>query len=72
MRRVKLTSARKLSGATLDEIIERVRGRLGEDVEINIEINPDLIGGIVVQQDDIVFDGSIRHQLERIKRHLGR
>ena len=70
--RVTVISAKRLDSATLDGIISRIRKKAGEDVEINIEIDPDLIGGIIIRHDDIVYDGSVRYQLERIKRQLKR
>jgi F-type H+-transporting ATPase subunit delta len=43
---------------------------LGKQVEILPQVNPEIIGGIVAQIGDDLFDGSVRTQLESLKRRL--
>jgi F-type H+-transporting ATPase subunit delta len=62
-----VTSATELS----DEQRESVRQRIvemsgGQQVELDVQINPDLIGGVVIKVGSQVFDASIRGQLRRI------
>jgi len=35
-----------------------------------VEIDPSLIGGVVAQVGGLVFDGSLRTQLERLRNNL--
>jgi F-type H+-transporting ATPase subunit delta len=41
-------------------------------VSVEVEVDPDLIGGIVAQVGDLVFDGSLRTQLEQLRNNLTR
>jgi F-type H+-transporting ATPase subunit delta len=43
---------------------------LGKQVEILPQVNPEIIGGIVAQIGDDLFDGSVRTQLASLKRRL--
>jgi F-type H+-transporting ATPase subunit delta len=51
----------------LASALERVYGRA---VALNIEIDPDLIGGISVQVGDEIIDGSIANRLETARRRV--
>ena len=63
------------SAAPLDPAIEaRLRGALekqtGKTVLLDKKIDPSLIGGVVAQVGDLVFDGSVKHQLEKLRTEL--
>lgn len=51
--------------------ISRLKGKLsaytGKRVEIVINIDPEIIGGLVVRIGDTVMDGSVKGHLERIR-----
>ncbi len=57
-----------------EEELEMVRGRLStilnKQIEIVPQVNPEIIGGIVAQIGDDLFDGSVRTQLASLKRRL--
>lgn len=55
-----------------DTLKEAIRAKLlknmpGMQIELKEEINPDVIGGFVLQVDDKLFDASIRRDLNDIK-----
>lgn len=55
-----------------DTLKEAIRAKLlknmpGVQIELKEEINPDVIGGFVLQVDDKLFDASIRRDLNDIK-----
>ena len=63
------------SAAPLDPNIEaRLRGALekqtGKTVLLDKKVDPSLIGGVVAQVGDLVFDGSVKHQLEQLRTEL--
>ena len=63
------------SAAPLDAAIEaRLRGALekqtGKTVLLDKKVDPSLIGGVVAQVGDLVFDGSVKHQLEKLRTEL--
>ncbi len=51
-------------------IIEAARALAGKEVDIDIAINPDLIGGITVEIGGILYDYSVRMTLEHISKNL--
>lgn len=46
--------------------------RAGHEVELDVEIDAKLVGGIVAQIGDTVFDGSLRSQLEQLRASLSK
>ena len=60
------------------ELDERKRARLrralsdrtGQEVRLEVTVDPDLLGGAIARVGDTVFDGSIRAQLERLRANL--
>ena len=70
--RVTVKSASPLSEgdcARLEEGLSRVTGKR---VTIEIEVDPSLIGGLSARVGGLVFDGSIRAQLEALEEELKR
>ena len=69
--------ARVISSGALDESMvaqlrERLRGLAGKDVLLQQEIDPSLLGGLLVELEGKVYDGSIRSQLEKMKQRIAR
>lgn len=69
---VKLTTAAKVPDALLDEIKSKLMDSdaTSEKVEISTDVNPDLIGGFVVEIGDKLYDDSIAHKLNEIKKQF--
>jgi F-type H+-transporting ATPase subunit delta len=61
---VTVTSASPVSRKQQDTIANALRERLGRDVNIEMEIDENLIGGAVIRAGDVVIDGSLRARLE--------
>ena len=53
--------------AALTESLER---RTGENVKLTVNVNTDIIGGVVVRMQDTIIDGSVRGTLERLREQL--
>lgn len=56
--------------------LERLRGSLrqlsGKDVILQQETDPGLIGGLVVELEGKIYDGSVRTQLDKMKQRIAR
>jgi len=66
-----ITSALKLSRQQEDTICDRVKAMTkSKSVELEVTINPDLIGGVIIKVGSQVVDASIRGQLRRLKSSL--
>jgi F-type H+-transporting ATPase subunit delta len=68
--RAEITFGENPSESDLKTIVEGLERLTGNEVEIEVKIDPTIIGGIIVRVEDRVFDGSIKTQLERIREAL--
>jgi F-type H+-transporting ATPase subunit delta len=66
----RITSARPLDDATRDRLVAALSRRTGRQVSVRVEVDPELIGGVVAQVGDLVFDGSLRTQLAQLRANL--
>ncbi len=64
---VVLTSAVKLDEQTVKDLGKRIGERTGNTVELTTEVEPDIIGGIVVRVGNSILDASIRNRLEQLR-----
>ena len=44
--------------------------RTGREIELVVEVDPDLIGGVIANVGGVVFDGSLRTQLSQLRDSL--
>lgn len=63
-------SAVALSDAAISEIKGHIESQTGKKINISATVNPDLIGGIVVQVEDRLFDASVAGKLGKLKQEL--
>ncbi|MGB2768972.1 MAG: ATP synthase F1 subunit delta [Candidatus Zixiibacteriota bacterium] len=63
----RLITARSLDQTLASQIREELEKNTGKKVEMKLEVDPSLIGGIVVILGDKIIDRSIRHQLSQLK-----
>jgi F-type H+-transporting ATPase subunit delta len=67
---VELTTARELSDAETKAILEQIEEAAGRKVEATQKVDPDLVGGIVLQAGSLRVDASVRGRLERLRNEL--
>ena len=67
-----VVSAFKLSDAQIATLSEALKKRLGRDVNLVAKIDESIIGGAIVQAGDMVIDGSLTGQLEKLSHALMR
>jgi len=70
--RASLVSATELRDDTVDKIRAALSQRTGKDIILDVQQNPELIGGIVTKIGDLVLDGSIKTQLVNMRESLKR
>ena len=68
--RAELTTAIELSDEQARELLGQVEEASGRKVEATRRVDPDLIGGIVLQVGSHRLDASVRGRLERLRREL--
>ncbi len=67
---VEVTVARALGEEALGEVSSRISALLGKEAIAHVRVRPEIMGGVVVRVGDIIFDGSLRHRMERMRRQL--
>ena len=67
---VNLTTAHELSSDEFESILGRIEKASGRKVQATRSVDPDLIGGIVLQAGSMRLDASVRGRLERLRNTL--
>lgn len=65
------------SAVPLDEehrrrLIEALSSATGKTVEVQVVVDPSVVGGVVARVGDEVFDGTVRTRLQEAREHLSR
>lgn len=68
--RVKVTSATALSTDQTAALTKTLTESLKADPVLDARVNPDLLGGLVVQVGDKVYDTSVRTRLDNLRTQL--
>ena len=69
---VEITSAVELPEETIKQLGDQISEQTGRTVELSSSVNPDILGGIVVQVGNSVLDASIRNRLEQLRRQVAK
>jgi F-type H+-transporting ATPase subunit delta len=67
---VEITLARSIDDATLDLLTRRLSDLLGVTAVPHVRVRPEILGGVVVRTGDTIYDGSVRRQLDGMRRQL--
>lgn len=69
--KVEVVTATALGDDEIKEILDVVKSQLGnKTIELTKSVNPDLIGGFMVDVDSRVLDASVKSQLEKLRLKL--
>jgi F-type H+-transporting ATPase subunit delta len=68
--RGEVTSAEAITEEELDRVTDALSTITGKQVLVTTKVDPYLIGGLVARVGDMVFDGTIRTQLNQLKESL--
>ena len=72
VKRATVTSAVSLDDATVARIKDALNKAVDGEVELELEVDGSLVGGLVARVGDLVYDGSVRTQLLGLKESLKR
>jgi F-type H+-transporting ATPase subunit delta len=67
---VKVTSAVALDSETVESLGRRIGEQTGNEIELTSEVDPDILGGIVLRVGNFILDASIRTRLEQLRREV--
>ncbi|NJD20041.1 MAG: ATP synthase F1 subunit delta [Gemmatimonadetes bacterium] len=67
---VEVTLARPVDDTTMAVLTRRLSELLGATAVPHVRVRPEILGGVVVRTGDTIFDGSVRRQLDGMRRQL--
>jgi len=67
---VEITTAAAVDAAQQAQLIAAIKRRLKLDVQVSWKIEPALIAGAVIRSGDLVIDGSVSGELDRLRHAL--
>ncbi len=67
---VEVTSAIELDESIVREIGDRIGEQTGRKVELSSQVNPDILGGIVLRVGNFILDASIRNRLNQLRKQV--
>jgi F-type H+-transporting ATPase subunit delta len=67
---VSITSAVELDEAVVKQLVDRIAEQTDRAVEVTSQVDPDILGGIVVQVGNSVLDASVRNRLEQLRKQV--
>jgi F-type H+-transporting ATPase subunit delta len=65
--KARVTAAAPLDDTQRQRLQSALAARTGRTVELDVAIDPSLIGGVVATVGNVVFDGSLRTQLHQLR-----
>jgi F-type H+-transporting ATPase subunit delta len=69
---VTVTSATELDEALVQEIGARIEEQTGRRVELSSNVDPDVLGGLMVRVGNMVLDATIRNRLEQLRKQVAK
>jgi F-type H+-transporting ATPase subunit delta len=69
---VHITSAVELDGSIVKQLGDRISEQTDRKVDVSADVDPDILGGIVVRVGNSVLDASVRNRLEQLRRQVAR
>jgi len=67
---VTVTSAIELDPAVVESIGAEIEKKTGKTINLTTEVDDSIIGGLVLQVGNRVFDSSIRNRLEKLRKEV--
>jgi F-type H+-transporting ATPase subunit delta len=69
---VTVTSAVDLDQDMVDGIGKKIEEQTGQRIELSSNVDPDVLGGLVLQVGNMVLDASVRNRLEQLRKSVAR
>jgi ATP synthase F1 delta subunit len=69
---VTVTSATELDQALVEEIGRRIQEQTGRRVDLASNVDPDVLGGLMVRVGNMVLDATVRNRLERLRKQVAK
>ncbi len=67
---VRITSAITLDGETVKGLADRIGQQVDRTIEVSTVVDPDILGGVVLQVGNVILDASIKNRLEQLRKQV--
>jgi F-type H+-transporting ATPase subunit delta len=67
---VHVTSAVELDEGTVKNIGDSIGKQTGNEIELSSDVDPDILGGIILRVGNFILDASIRNRLEQLRKQV--
>lgn len=67
---VQITSAVSLDSDTVKTLGDRIGEQVDRHVEVSADVDPDILGGIVLRVGNVILDASIKNRLEQLRKQV--
>ena len=67
---VRLTSAVELDQGVVDKVGKEVERQTDREIDMTADVDPDILGGLVLRVGNKVLDASLRSKLERLRKEV--
>jgi ATP synthase F1 delta subunit len=67
---VRLTSAVELDKSVVDQVGAQVERQTDREIDMTADVDPDILGGLVLRVGNMVLDASLRSKLERLRKEV--
>ena len=67
---VTVTSAVELDSDVVESIGKEIEKQTGQTVELQSKVDPDVLGGLVLQVGNMVLDASVRNRLDKLRKSV--
>ncbi|SRR6056297_712158 len=64
---VAVTTAHELNDSQRKELHDALVSSTGKKVEMEVSVDTEIMGGVIVRIDDTVIDGSVKHKIRKLK-----
>jgi ATP synthase F1 delta subunit len=67
---VRLTSAIALDDSILKDLGKRIGEQVDRQIEVSSDVDPDILGGVVLRVGNVILDASIKNRLEQLRKQV--
>jgi F-type H+-transporting ATPase subunit delta len=69
---VQISTATSLDDKIITQIGDQIGEATGQKVQLTADVDPDILGGIVLRVGNSILDASIRNRLDNLRTHVAR
>lgn len=67
---VTVTTSIPLTDELREKLTAKLHEKSGRNIRITQRVNPEILGGLIIEYDNVLIDNSVKGKLERISREL--